>query len=166
MSDLRQAAYHIDPALWVRDVLGVTPTAWQETFLRARRGVHIGRHGDGMEAERRPVGRGSLLIYHVGRSHLLEALHSNLQAGRVCFADGPEARRAYAQLEALEPEMREGGMIYKCLPGHHDDLGISCAMVNFAALHPHLDNWMGEVLAARRPRRQRQRQTYGWDAFT
>jgi hypothetical protein len=41
MSDLRQAAYHIDPALWVRDVLGVIPTAWQETFLHARRGASI-----------------------------------------------------------------------------------------------------------------------------
>jgi hypothetical protein len=36
-----------------------------------------------------------------------------MQAGSVCFADGPEARRAYAQLEALEPEMREGGMVYQ-----------------------------------------------------
>ena len=41
MSNLRQAAYHIDPALWVRDVLGVIPTAWQETFLRAPRGASI-----------------------------------------------------------------------------------------------------------------------------
>src|SRR5215510_5558605 len=67
--------------------------------------------------------------------------------GRVCFADGREARRAYAQLEALEPEMREGGMVYKCLPGQHDDLGISCAMLNWAARHPHLDYWMGNMLA-------------------
>ena len=56
-----------------------------ETFGPRVIGVHIGRHGDGMQGERRPVGRGSVLIYHVGRSHLLEALHSGLQAGRVCF---------------------------------------------------------------------------------
>jgi len=77
-----------------------------------------------MTFEPRPVGRGCLSIYHIGGSHLLESLHSDLQAGRVCFADGPEARRAYAQLEAFEPEIREGGIVYKCL---HDDLGISCA---------------------------------------
>jgi hypothetical protein len=59
---------------------------------------------------------------------------------------------------------REGGIIYKCLPGHHDDLGISCAMVNWAAHHPHLDWWMGNMLAARRPRPQRQK--FGWGAFT
>jgi hypothetical protein len=44
-----------------------------ETFGPRVIGVHIGRHGDGMQAERRPVGRGSIRVYHVGRSHLLEA---------------------------------------------------------------------------------------------
>jgi hypothetical protein len=73
-----------------------------ETFGPRVIGVHISRHGNGMQVERRPVGRGSIPIYHVGRSHLLEALHSDLQVGRVCFADGAEAQRAYAQLEALE----------------------------------------------------------------
>jgi hypothetical protein len=135
-----------------------------ETFGPRVIGVHIGPRGDGMTFERRPVGRGCLPIYHVGRSHLLEALHSDLQAGRVCFADGPEARRAYAQLEALEPEIRQGGMIYKCLPGQHDDLGISCTMLNWAARHPHLELWIGRMAAARRPRRPRQ--THGWGAFT
>jgi hypothetical protein len=153
-------------ALIVADLSNDTSYGEQllETFGPRVIGVHIGRHGDGMQGERRPVGRGSVLIYHVGRSHLLEALHSGLQAGRVCFADGPEARRAYAQLEALEPEMREGGIVYKCLSGQHDDLGISCAMLNWAARHPHLDYWMGNLAAARRPRPPRQ--THGWGAFT
>ena len=153
-------------ALIVADLSNDTSYAEQlmETFGPRVIGLHIGRHGDGMQGERRPVGRGSILVYHVGRSHLLEALRSDLQAGRVCLADGPEARRAWAQLESLEPEMREGEMVYKCLPGQHDDLGISCAMLNWAARHPHLEWWMGNVLAARRPRRPRQ--TYGWTAFT
>jgi hypothetical protein len=41
MNNLRQAAYQIDPALWVREVLGVIPTAWQDIFLRAPRGASI-----------------------------------------------------------------------------------------------------------------------------
>jgi hypothetical protein len=41
MNNLRQAAYQIDPAFWVREVLGVTPTAWQDIFLRAHRGASI-----------------------------------------------------------------------------------------------------------------------------
>src|SRR5215475_4529816 len=41
MNNLREVAYRIDPALWVREVLGVAPTKWQEDFLRAPRGASI-----------------------------------------------------------------------------------------------------------------------------
>src|SRR5499433_2462072 len=41
MSNLREVAYRLDPALWVRKVLGVEPTEWQEKFLRAPRGASI-----------------------------------------------------------------------------------------------------------------------------
>ena len=41
MNMKREIAYRVDPALWVRQVLGMTPTSWQESFLRARRGASI-----------------------------------------------------------------------------------------------------------------------------
>ena len=41
MNTNREIAYRVDPALWVREVLGMTPTSWQESFLRARRGASI-----------------------------------------------------------------------------------------------------------------------------
>jgi hypothetical protein len=41
MSAIREIAYRLDPALWVREVLGATPTAWQDKFLRAPRGAFI-----------------------------------------------------------------------------------------------------------------------------
>ena len=41
MSKLRELAYQIDPALWVRKVLGVEPAPWQEQFLRAPLGASI-----------------------------------------------------------------------------------------------------------------------------
>ena len=41
MNKLRDVAYQIDPVLWVREVLKITPTPWQETFLRAPRGSSI-----------------------------------------------------------------------------------------------------------------------------
>jgi hypothetical protein len=41
MSPQRELAYRLDPALWVRGVVGITPTPWQETFLRAPRGASI-----------------------------------------------------------------------------------------------------------------------------
>ena len=41
MSTLRELAYRVDPALWVKEVLGTTPSKWQEDFLRAPRGASI-----------------------------------------------------------------------------------------------------------------------------
>ena len=41
MNKAREIAYRIDPVLWVREILGVTPAIWQETFLRAQRGASI-----------------------------------------------------------------------------------------------------------------------------
>jgi hypothetical protein len=41
LNNLREAAYRLDPVLWVLEILGITPTAWQETFLRSPRGSSI-----------------------------------------------------------------------------------------------------------------------------
>ena len=75
----------------------------------------------------------------------------------------PMARRRDAPMHNWKRSSRKcgraGSSISVC-PGQHDDLGISCAMLNWAAHHPHLEAWMGRMVAARRPRRQRQ--TYGW----
>jgi hypothetical protein len=87
-----------------------------------------------------------------------------LHSSQVRFVDGPEAQRAYAQLEALETEMRDTGIVYTCPPGQHDELGISCMMLARAAGHPHLPHWVSAGLASRRPRPQRQK--FGWRAFT
>jgi hypothetical protein len=116
-----------------------------------------------MNAEPRPVKGGHILVYTIGRSYLLELLHSQLQSGLVRFADGPTVRRAYQQLANLEAEFREGGTVYSCPPGQHDDLGISCAMLAWAARHRHLETWFRHLQAALRPRRPRQ--TYGWSSF-
>jgi hypothetical protein len=117
-----------------------------------------------MNAERRPIKDRSMLFYTVGRSYLLELYHSDLQSGQVRIVDGPATRRAYEQLMALETEIRESGTIYRCPTGQNDDLGISCAMLAWAARHPHLRAWVNTALSARRPRKRRQ--TFGWAAFT
>jgi hypothetical protein len=135
-----------------------------ETFGPRVIGLHIGPHGDGMKFERRPVKNASMLIYPIGRTYLLELFHAELQADQVRFVDGPMSQRAYEQLNGLETEMRESGIIYSCPPGQHDDLGISCAMLAWAARHPHLREWVGTALSARRPRRPHQ--SFGWEAFT
>jgi hypothetical protein len=111
-----------------------------------------------------PVKHSTMPVYTIGRSYLLEFYHSLLQSGQVRIVDGPATRRADEQLMALETEMRESGTICSCPPGQHDDLGISCAMLAWAARHPHLSSWVNIALSARRPRKPRQ--TFGWKAFT
>ncbi len=157
---------HHNNALIVAD-LSNDPTYAEvlyETFGPRVIGLQISRHGDGMQAERRPVKAGSMLFYTIGRSYLIELYHSELQSDQVRIVDNPMSRRAYQQLTNLETEMREGGIVYTCPSGQHDDLGISCAMLAWAARHPHLDSWVRSALATRRPRRPRQQ--FGWGAFT
>ena len=113
-----------------------------ETFGPRVIGLQISRRGDGMNLERRPVKHGSMLIYTIGRTYLLELFHAELQSNQVRIVDGPTSLRAYEQLMGLETEIRESGIVYSCPPGQHDDLGISCAMLAWAARHPHLSEWI------------------------
>jgi hypothetical protein len=135
-----------------------------ETFGPRVIGVHITRHGDGMQAERRPVKGGAMLIYTIGRSQLLELFHSELHSDQVRFVDSPMSQRAYEQLMGLETEMRETGVIYTCPPGQHDDLGISCAMLAWAARHAHLSIWVGNLERSRTYRKKRP--APNWQAWT
>jgi hypothetical protein len=128
-------------------------------------GLHISRYGDGLGAERRYTRYGSLLVYTIGRTILLELLQQEFQSDLVRLGTSPEIRRGFEQLANLEVEYREGGAVYQCAPGQHDDLGISFAMLNWAAQHPHLHMWMRDLEAARRPRRAR-RDDGGWAAHT
>ena len=41
MSNLRELAYRVDPALWAREILGVEPAKWQKDFLRVPLGASI-----------------------------------------------------------------------------------------------------------------------------
>jgi len=134
-----------------------------ETFGPRVIGLQISRHGDGMTFERRPVRGGGGRVYSIGRSYLLELFHTKLQSDQVRFAAGPATRRlAYEQLANLELEFRDSGMVYNCPVGLHDDLGISCAMLAWAAQHLHLPSWMRNLEIARRPRRPREK--FNWAA--
>jgi len=118
-----------------------------------------------MEAERRPTKYGSLLVYRVGRTFLLEQFHTQLLSDLVRLGPSADIRRGYEQLANLAADFPEGGRtIYRCPAGQHDDLGISFAMVAWAARHPHLGMWMRDVAATRRPKIRAPR--YGWGAFT
>jgi hypothetical protein len=137
-----------------------------ETFRSRLIGLQISRHGDGMACERRPVLDGSILVYTIGRSYLIELYLRELQSRLVRIADSPMAQKAHAQLEALEVEYRESGIVYSCLSGHHDDLGISCAMLAWAARHPHITSWCRTAQAVYRARRPSISAAQAWRAFT
>jgi hypothetical protein len=126
-----------------------------ETFGPRVIGLQISRAGEGMNTEWRPVEAGHLPVYTIGRTRLLELFLNELRSDRVRFADGAIMHRAYEQLASLELEYRETGKVYTCPTGHHDDLGISCAMLAWAARHPHSKVWLRN-LQANRPRKPRQ----------
>jgi hypothetical protein len=123
-----------------------------ETFGSRVIGLHITHHGDGTNVERRPVGRGAMLVYTVGRTYLIERFHSLMANGMVRLVPGPMSQRAFGQLADLQTEIRDRGTVYTTLPGHHDDLGISCCMLAFATRHPHLHSWLTTAFTDRMPR--------------
>lgn len=127
-----------------------------ETFGRRVIGLQIGRFGNGMEFERRPVGHSAMLVYQIGRNYLLEHLRAQICNGEVKIVPSANSRRAFEQLVRLETEMRPSGTIYSCPSGQHDDLGISLAMLVWAAKHPHLENWIRMTNSGhrRRPKAQ------------
>ena len=135
-----------------------------EMFGRRVIGVQIGRLGDGTTFERRRVKNGAMPVYNVGRTFLLELLLAKLRDHHIrVLVDSPESRRAYEQLAALEPEQRDSGIVYKCPAGQHDDLGMSLAMLAWAAQHLHLNAWQQPIFDAHRRRRQQQK--FGWSSF-
>jgi len=137
-----------------------------DTFGPARViGLHITRFGDGMTFERRPVKNGSIWVYTIGRTLLLELFQTELKNDQVRFVDGPMSRRAFEQLVNLETELRESGTVYICPTGQHDDLGISLAMLAWAARHPHLSEWFRTWERSRIIRKPK-KPAFGWGAFT
>ena len=111
-----------------------------ETFGPRVIGLHISRFGDGMSHERRPGQGGSIPVYHIGRTYLLELLHSEI-AGAIWSASSirPEIAPRFEQLVNLRRNIARAAWSIAVRQGKHDDLGISCAMLAWAARHPHLE---------------------------
>jgi len=124
-------------------------------------GVQITRHGDGLEVERRQIKNGHIWVYTVGRTYLFDHLHRDFDHDSVRILPGSDSMRAYEQLMSLDVDVRDSGRIYRCPPGQHDDLAISCTMVSWAARHPHIELWKRPL----QPKRPRKGPEYGWGAF-
>jgi hypothetical protein len=85
MSSLTEAAYKIDPVLWVREVLGETPKSWQEKFLRAPRGASI------LALTARQVGKTTVAAWAIAHSMLFKPGSLSVVA---CPAQRPQSEEA------------------------------------------------------------------------
>ena len=127
-------------------------------------GVHITRNGNGTEFERRRVPGGVIWVYPIGRTNLIESYLAELERGDIRIVNNEMSRRAYQQLADLEVVDKDTGRFYNCLSGRHDDLGISCAMLRWAARHPHLSEWVRIFEQSRTVRKPKPR--VSWEAWT
>jgi hypothetical protein len=105
-------------------------------------GLQITSTGDTIDNwEARQLKSGRILVYKVSRTYLLDLLLREMQNEMVRILPGANSVRANEQLMRLEIEFKQNRMVYKCPVGHHDDLAMSCAMLAWAAQHPHLSRW-------------------------
>jgi len=105
-------------------------------------GVHVTSSGDTMDnREVRQLKRGRIVVFKVSRTYLLDLLLREMQNETVRILHGANSLRAYEQLTRLQVEIKQNRISYKCPGGHHDDLAMSCAMLVWAAQHPHLPRW-------------------------
>jgi hypothetical protein len=105
-------------------------------------GLQITSSGDTIDNwEVRQLKRGRIIVYKVSRTYLLDLLLREMQNEMVRILPGANSVRANEQLMRLEIEFKQNRMVYKCPVGHHDDLAMSCAMLAWAAQHPHLSRW-------------------------
>jgi hypothetical protein len=125
-------------------------------------GLQITSTGDTIDNwEVRQLKRGQILVYKVSRSYLLDLLLREMQNEMVRILHGANSVRAYEQLMRLEIEFKQTRMVYKCSVGHHDDLAMSCAMLVWAAQHPHLTRWCWP-LERRRTNKRPAPSALGW----
>ena len=94
MNTHREIAYRLDPALWMREVLGIAPRPWQEEFLCAPRGASM------LALTARQVGKTTAAA--VGMAHSAMFMPGSLSVG----LSHPAECRGRAQGQRNGPESR------------------------------------------------------------
>ena len=160
MNSSREIAYRLDPALWVREVLKVTPTPWQETFLRAPGGASI------LVLTARQVGKTTTAAWAIANTMLFKpgslsviacpAQRQSAEAVRRVRANLHQVGAGFASDNVYGLELKNGSRVL-ALPGSDDSIrGLT------------VDGWivadeaarLGEdLIAALRPMRARRPQT-------
>jgi hypothetical protein len=156
MNNLREIAYRVDPVLWVREILNMTPTAWQETFLRAPQGASI------LALTARQVGKTTTAAWGIAHSILFTpgslsviACPAQRQSAEAVRRVREAVIKAGAELESdnvYALELNNGSRVL-ALPGSDDSIrGLTVdgwIVADEAARLPHV------LIAALRPMRAR-----------
>ena len=87
------------------------------TFGHRIVGVHITWRGDGVNFARRPVPGGTILVYSIGRTTLIENYLAEMERGDMRIVNNEMSRRAYQQLAELEVVDKDNGRFYNCVSG-------------------------------------------------
>src|SRR3954453_14323164 len=100
MSKLRELAYQVDPALWVREALEVEPAPWQVDFLRAPLGASI------IALTARQVGKTTTATWVIAHNMLFAPGGLNVIACPVIRQSAEAVRRVRDILIKLGAELR------------------------------------------------------------
>jgi hypothetical protein len=159
MNNLREIAYRVDPVLWVREILNMTPTSWQETFLRSPQGASI------LALTARQVGKTTTAAWGIAHSMLFTSGSLSVIACPAQRQSAEAVRRvreavikAGAELESdnvYALELNNGSRVL-ALPGSDDSIrGLTVDGWIIADEAARLPN---DLIAALRPMRARRPQ--------
>jgi len=159
MNNLRETAFRLDPVLWVRDILGVTPMAWQETFLRAPRGSSI------LALTARQVGKTTTAAWGIAHAMLFTPASLSVIACPAQRQSAEAVRRVREALAKADAKLKndnvyglelDNGSRVLALPGSDDSIrGLTVNAWIIADEAARLDN---DLLSALRPTRARRPQ--------
>jgi Terminase large subunit, T4likevirus-type, N-terminal len=159
MNNLREIAYRIDPVQWVRETLDMTPTPWQETFLRSPQGASI------LALTARQVGKTTTAAWGIAHSMLFTtgslsviACPAQRQSAEAVRRVRETVVKAGAELEINNVyglELKNGSRVL-ALPGSDDSIrGLTVDGWIVADEAARLPN---DLIAALRPMRARRPQ--------
>src|SRR5690242_20371084 len=125
MINTRELAHRIDPVVWVKEVLDITPAAWQEQFLRAPRGSSI------LALTARQVGKTTTAAWSIAHCMLFESGSLSVIACPTQMQSAEAVRRVREILERAGASFvtkntfgleLENGSRVKALPGADDSV--------------------------------------------
>ena len=96
----REMAYRIDPVAWVREVLNVKPTAWQESFLRASQGASI------LALTARQVGKTTVAAWAIAHAMLF-------RPGSLSVIACPAQRQSAESVRRVRTVLAQAGAEFK-----------------------------------------------------